>query len=190
MKNKLTTELVRELLHYSEETGIFTWRNRERHWFKSQRSFNIWNNRFAGAMAGSVGEDAGGYPTVRITLLGQPWLAHRLAFIWMNEALPDQVDHSNRNPLDNRWKNLAASSQEENMKNRSMSSNNTSGVTGVSWHKASGKWQARVKIDGKQKCLGCFTDLQEAAEVVYKFRSENGFSVGHGAKLAKFLDKA
>ena len=187
MKNKLTTELVRELLHYSEETGIFTWRNRERHWFKSQRSFNIWNNRFAGAMAGSVGEDAGGYPTVRITLLGQPWLAHRLAFIWMNEALPDQVDHSNRNPLDNRWKNLAASSQEENMKNRSMMNNNTSGVTGVSWNKTAGKWQARITVDGKQKDLGYFVDLVEATEVVRAAREGNGFSDEHGMAHAQYM---
>ena len=190
MKKEITTELVRELLNYDQDTGVFTWRSRDRRWFKTDGSFKSWNTRYAGEVAGYVWTNTRGYPTLRLTLFGEDWLVHRLVFLWMGEALPEQVDHLNRDSLDNRWDNLCASSQEENMKNLSMFSNNTSGVTGVCWDKSNSKWKARVKINGKFRALGCFTDLQEAAEVVYKFRSENGFSVGHGAKLAKYLDKA
>jgi hypothetical protein len=102
----------------------------------------------------------------------------------MGEALPKQADHLNRDSLDNRWCNLAASSAKENMKNKSMFSNNTSGVTGVSWNKTAGKWQARVRLGGKQKYLGYFTDLGEAAEAVRAFREANGFSEGHGVAHA------
>ena len=190
MKDKLTTELVRELLHYSEETGIFTWRNRERHWFKRDKDFKRFHSLYAGAVAGTVKKKATGYPRVQLKVLGKDYLAHRLAFIYMGEALPEQVDHLNRDSLDNRWKNLTASSQEQNMKNMSMKLNNTSGVTGVSWNKARLKWVAYVRVDGKLKYLGGFEDLEEAGKAVRRFRSENGFSVGHGAQYAKYLEEA
>jgi hypothetical protein len=33
----------------------------------------------------------------------------------------------------------------------------------VCWHKTSGKWRARIRIDGKQRHLGYFADEEEAA---------------------------
>ena len=190
MKKEITTELVKELLNYDQDTGLFTWSSRDRRWFKSEGSFKSWNTRYAGSVAGNVWKGVRGYPTLRLTLFGEKWLAHRVAFLWMAEDLPDQVDHKNRNSLDNRWENLCASSQEENMKNRSMKSNNTSGVTGVCWDKSNSKWKVQVKLSGELKHLGYFTDLSEAERVVKAFRVENGFSVGHGEQLAKYLDKA
>jgi hypothetical protein len=190
VKKEITTELVRELLNYDKDTGLFTWRSRDRDWFKSQRSFNIWNNRFAGVMAGNVRKDVTGYPALRISVLGKSWQAHRLAFLWMDEALPKQVDHLNRDSLDNRWNNLAASSAKENMKNLSMMRNNTSGVTGVSWDKSTGKWKAVVSVDGKRKHLGYFIALGEATQVVKTFKAAYGYSDGHGEQLAKYLEKS
>lgn len=40
--------------------------------------------------------------------------------------------------------------------------NNTSGKTGVSWDKRSGKWQAYIRIHYKQINLGYYTSLDEA----------------------------
>ena len=186
MKKELTTTIVRELLDYDQHTGEFTWKARDRHWFKSEGSFKRWNNRFAGRVAGGVWRSARGYPALVIGVFGKLHKAHRLAFIWMGEELPPQVDHLNRDSMDNRWKNLAASSQEENTKNRSMSSNNKSGVNCVSWNRASGKWMARVNLGGKLKYLGLFTDLEEATEVVRAAREAEGYSVGHGAEKARY----
>lgn len=42
------------------------------------------------------------------------------------------------------------------------SSNNTSGVKGVSWYKQSQKWMAKINFKGKQHHLGYFVDKQEA----------------------------
>jgi len=42
---------------------------------------------------------------------------------------------------------------------------------GVSWHKASGKFRARLKIDAKEKCLGLFLTPQ-AAFAAYKQAKE------------------
>lgn len=43
-----------------------------------------------------------------------------------------------------------------------ISSNNTSGVSGVSWNKSSQKWNARISIDGKPINLGYFIDFDDA----------------------------
>ncbi|MGJ0738945.1 hypothetical protein [Enterococcus casseliflavus] len=40
-------------------------------------------------------------------------------------------------------------------------SNNTSGVTGVSWHKAKKKWMACIIFKGRRHHLGCFSDKQD-----------------------------
>ena len=42
-------------------------------------------------------------------------------------------------------------------------SNNTSGYRGVSFHKASGRYHARIQIDGKIKSVGYFGTAEEAA---------------------------
>lgn len=44
----------------------------------------------------------------------------------------------------------------------SLHKNNTSGKTGVSWDKRSGKWQAYIRIHYKQINLGYYTSLDEA----------------------------
>jgi len=42
-------------------------------------------------------------------------------------------------------------------------SNNTSGVRGVSWHKGEQKWVARIFLDGKVKTIGYYDNLEDAA---------------------------
>lgn len=42
--------------------------------------------------------------------------------------------------------------------------NNTSGVRGVFWNKRRHKWQAQIKFQGKNRFLGYFDDLADAAE--------------------------
>jgi hypothetical protein len=68
-------------------------------------------------------------------------------------------------------------------KNKRIYRNNTSGAMGVTWHTRSGRWRARVTLDGKQLCLGYFTDKEKAAETVRVFRSLHGFSTEHGMPL-------
>jgi len=180
----ITTEIVRELLDYNTDTGIFTWRQRSRDWFQTERSWKIWNTRHAGKSAGYVHTAARGYPRLQIALLGKDYLGSRLAFLWIGEPLPEQVDHVDRDSLNNRWSNLIASNNAENGKNCSMHRNNTSGVCGVYWHKPAGKWRAGVKLDGKNYHLGLFDDLDDAAAAVSAFYAANGFSDRHGQELA------
>jgi hypothetical protein len=127
---------------------------------------------------------------LQIGLLGANYIASRLAFPAMGEPLPVQVDHLDRDSLNNRWNNLAPSTNAENHKNRSMNRNNTSGITGVYWNKPAGKWLAQVMLCGKRKNLGLFNDINEAAAVVATFYAANGYTARHGKKLAKYQKEA
>lgn len=100
---ELTQEIVRELLDYNPETGVFTWRPRDRKWFNTDRIWNSWNAKLAGKPAGTPHRS--GY--IWIGLNGKLLAAHRLAFLWMAGAWPTrQVDHRDRDRANNRWTNL------------------------------------------------------------------------------------
>jgi hypothetical protein len=68
------------------------------------------------------------------------------------------MDHVNGCRDDNRIENLRLASHLENAQNRKKSKANTSGFTGVTWHKPRGKWHAR--IGGLY--LGLYDDIDEA----------------------------
>jgi hypothetical protein len=74
------------------------------------------------------------------------------------------IDHINRDPLDNRRENLRICTQQQNNMNKSIQSNNTSGIPGVYWNKNRNKWVARITVNKKTKSLGYYTTLKEAAE--------------------------
>ncbi len=71
-------------------------------------------------------------------------------------------DHTDRNPLNNRRYNLRPASQQENNRNHSKSSVNTSGVIGVGWHKTLNKWQSRIYINKRPIQLGYFDNKDDA----------------------------
>lgn len=75
-----------------------------------------------------------------------------------------QTDHINGNTLDNRRSNLRICTCSENMRNQRPQTCGTSNYKGVHWHKATGKWAARITLDGKSKHLGCFGSELDAAE--------------------------
>jgi hypothetical protein len=70
-----------------------------------------------------------------------------------------------------------------------MYSNNTSGYTGVSWNKTSGKWRAQVRDNGRLKDLGCFNCPHLAGRVVAEFRKTLGFSPSHGFDHAPYQEQ-
>lgn len=63
---------------------------------------------------------------------------------------------------DNRKLNLRIVTQQQNTMNCQISKNNTSGVTGVYWHKSAKKWAASIKINRKPIHLGLFEDVNDA----------------------------
>ena len=90
----------------------------------------------------------------------------------MNAAPDMEVDHWNLNKLDNRRLNLRICTFSENQRNRGKLSNNTSGFKGVSWHKRAHKFRAQIKLNGKQKSLGCYPTAEEASAAYVKAAHE------------------
>lgn len=73
-----------------------------------------------------------------------------------------KIDHIDRNKFNCRKSNLRFCTDQENSMNMSLRSNNTSGISGVSWRKDKKKWRAYITINGKQKTLGHFLNKEEA----------------------------
>lgn len=74
------------------------------------------------------------------------------------------VDHINSNTSDNRKNNLRAATKSQNGMNRHLQSNNTSGVTGVYWHKQINKWVAYIMINRRYIYLGSFSSFEDAVK--------------------------
>jgi hypothetical protein len=75
-----------------------------------------------------------------------------------------EVDHINRNKLDNRQSNLRICSKADNLKNTNGYKNNSSGTNGVSWSTKKSKWVVQLQVCGKRKHFGYFNDLKEATK--------------------------
>lgn len=177
----ITSEIVRELLHYDPDTGILVWKERGEHLFKNSHDQMAWYTRHAGNRAGRQWVGTTGYASRRVRIFGKDYAEHRVAWLWMNDTkLPSEIDHINRDPTDNRWANLRAATHIENMRNLSLSKANTSGVVGVSWQKQRGKWQAKCQVRGKTYNLGNFDTIPEAASALSDFRASHSFSPHHG----------
>lgn len=73
------------------------------------------------------------------------------------------VDHINGDGLDNRRSNLRLCTNAENRLNSKIYRNNTSGAKGVSRCQKTGKWYARIAIQGKRVQLGRFETVSQAA---------------------------
>lgn len=77
-----------------------------------------------------------------------------------------EVDHRNRNRCDNRRSNLRAVTSDDQHHNRSSYAGSSSRFRGVSWHKVTQKWRARVQVYGKTHYLGLFDSEEEAGAAI------------------------
>ena len=148
----LTFERANELLRYDPSTGKLYWRVR----------------RPGGRAKDEAGTLLHGTSTTyrRIGIDGVWRYAHHIVWLLHYGVWSDvRLAHLNGDGLDNRVENL-----------RDMSRNNTSGITGVFWHKARGKWVAQIRVEGKQKYLGCFPNKEDAVAARRKAADESGYT--------------
>lgn len=117
-----------------------------------------------GQLAGS--KSTNGYYNLRID--GVCHKLHRIIYALHFDYVPEQLDHIDGNPSNNKIENLRPCNYSENGRNRTKQRNNTSGFKGVSFHKHTNKWIAFC--DGRG--LGYFNDPETAYDVVCKYRSE------------------
>lgn len=105
----------------------------------------------------------GGYAG-RIQRVGRkttPLLMHRVI---MNAPDGTEVDHRNRNKLDNRKSNLRLCTPSQNQANTPKRGTGTSRYKGVSWAKSCDRWIAHIHINRKTRHVGSFTSELDAAK--------------------------
>ena len=147
-KQIVTQEELKKQFHYDPLTGIFT--------------------RLAtGFPAGFINKSLG---YVVISVNNKRYYAHRLAFLYMTGEMPKFADHRHGIRHDNRWSELRPATKSQNNMNSGLQRNNTSGYTGVVFHRNRNKpWAARGKINGVTKCLGYYYTPELAYEAYKEF---------------------
>jgi hypothetical protein len=150
----LTLEAVKKHVRYCPETGLII------------RLTNS-GRRKAGEACGCI--SGNGY--IRTSVLGVELFAHRLAWFLMTGGYPrksEDIDHINRNKLDNRWRNLRLVSRSLNMQN---TDHYKGRARGVSWCKRTQSWQAGIKLNYKRIFLGRFKSHDDAVRAYQVARS-------------------
>ena len=72
------------------------------------------------------------------------------------------VDHIDKNTFNNKLNNLRITDNTNNVRNSSLSKNNTSGIIGVNYRKDRNKWRAFIMVNKKQISLGLFDNIEDA----------------------------
>ena len=148
-------ERVRAAFEYEEETGLFRWRERP-------DVHPCVNRRRAGRVAGTP--NGKGYTMIRVD--GRAFKAHRLAWLYVYGSWPvKQIDHINGVKNDNRIANLREADNSVNQQNRCKpTKGSNSKYLGVCWSRASQKWMAVIRTNGRQKYLGVYECEEDARD--------------------------
>ena len=179
MRNEPMTDLrvvnqkrVKQLINYDSETGVVTW--------KVTRS-----KASAGNQPSHI--DAKGYRVIGID--SKVYRLHRIIWLWVYGYLPEnEIDHINRDKLDNRLCNLREVTKTCNMRNRAEQCNNSSSVTGVCFDSFNNTWMAYIKVNGNHKTVGRSKDKIEA--IYLRYTAEKCLNWGECLKTssaAKYL---
>jgi hypothetical protein len=143
---KLTAKLLRKLLHYDPDTGIFLWKE------------GLYQSVKVGSVAGTFSH---GYWQIGIDY--KKYRAHRLAWLYMTGSWPKRnIDHKDKNRAHNAWSNLREATHSQNSINMKPRVDSMSGKTGVSWRPQRGTWRARINVNGVELTLGHYRDFDEA----------------------------
>lgn len=157
----MTQELVRELFDY-QPGGYLTWK------VKSTNGKMKPND-----VAGNLNKSTSYY---HVKVDRKVYQLHRLIFLWHHGYFPEQeVDHRDRNKGNNNIWNLRAISTQCNARNRKLSKNNKTGVTGVAYLKNANRYRAAIKVDGKFIYLGVYKEFDDAVKARYDAEVKYGF---------------
>jgi hypothetical protein len=133
---------LKSLLRYDRHTGAFFWR--------PPGDRNHPTNKPAGHDSGN------GY--WRIGLDKRQYSAHRLAWLYVYGRFPKrQLDHKNRDPLDNRIINLREATNSQNQVNSKRNNKNMRGVEPYY-----NRFRARIRDGKKLIHIGMFPTAQAA----------------------------
>lgn len=157
----ITSENVKEIFDYDDDTGVFRWKKQ------------IANKAKIGRVAGRKNDQ--GYIVIRA--FKKDYRAHRLAWLYSYGEWPKkEIDHINRVRDDNRLCNLREANRQQQLINCRIMSNNKSGIKGVHFAKKEGKWCAQIKVGQKCFHLGLFDKKIDAAMARLEAEVRCGFT--------------
>lgn len=137
-------DLVEQYLFYDAFTALIYWKKAV--------------PRGKGKPYQSAGSIRNGYR--RIYLFGKNYKSTHIIWLLVTGEWPSrQIDHINRDPLDDRWENLRLATQSQNNANRILPSNSINGYRGISWKPQHKRW--RVNVGHRYR--GSFKDAEDAA---------------------------
>jgi hypothetical protein len=139
-------DALKDKYDYDPATGVF-------------RRKTSWGKQKVGDEAGCISPQGYRY----LSFKGRATPAHRLAWLWVHGAWPTaDVDHIDRDRLNNRIDNLRSVTRSVNCHNiAARSSSGEKGVTAAS--KNNGAWEARIMVNRKAIYLGSYQTKEEAA---------------------------
>lgn len=106
-----------------------------------------------------------------LTVDGRKYYAHRLVWLYVHGEFPQGeqnfIDHVDGNPSNNCINNLHICSQAENTRNTKAHADSVTGFKGVTYHKVSGKYRAKIQnpLTKKEDSLGLYLTPEEASHV-------------------------
>lgn len=144
--------ILKDMFFYNPTTGRLTW--------KECRARNV-----------TLGDEAGcefqnGTKRYRLVNIDKRLhLTHRLIWSLIHGSIEDAsiIDHIDGDGLNNRIVNLRLASKRTNALNGGARRDNTSGVRGVTFDRARGKWAAFGTCMGRRVHLGRFATIEGAA---------------------------
>lgn len=158
-------DIVRQSLRY--EGGRLFWLHRPVEHFPDVRAWKSWNTQFAFKEAGSLKTFKRSGPRW-VIVIGNVHI-QRPTIVWalhQGEWHKD-LDHRNRDALDDRIDNLRVATRSQQGANRGIQSNNTSGCPGVMWYAPTKRWRVKIKVMGRDIYLGYYVEKSKAIEVYW-----------------------
>lgn len=131
-------------------------------------------------LQGNNGYDYKGVWVPGGTTVSLPWLLTVLRGVEFEDGMV--IDHKDGDITNNSRDNLRVITQAMNCKNQKMRKNNTSGYTGISYHKASGRYIVRCTING-ERINRSHETLEGAVEIKKELDKEallDGYTERHG----------
>lgn len=178
MTFEVNADICWRILDMDPDKGLLFWKARDRSLFANAICSASWNTKFAGKEAFTTILN-NGYRCGSV--FGRKFTAHRLIYLMHTGQWPQgQIDHINGIRTDNRIVNLRDVTPSVNGRNKCISSNNSTGVTGVYWQKAAQKWTAEIKVNSVKTYLGLFETFDDAAQARKEAEIAMGFHKNHG----------
>ena len=133
----------------------------------------FWNDKAPVKVRNKPANAKDGQGYIHLKVGGKMILGHRIVWFKVYGEFPSlQIDHINGIKDDNRISNLRLASNSQNSMNKGKQSNNTSGFKGVTFHKHTKKYHAKICINGQRTSLGYYDVAADAYNAYLKAQGE------------------